>query len=108
MHMVTEAVQTYRSYVPQQVTLLVRCHKILMIPQSGVGGCSDPPGWMDLRSIQPRVVGPGSPYTLGWMDSPFVNGPPPSPPRLRRFVTILHAYGRYDETKKVCAVHRWQ
>ena len=33
--------------------------------QSGVGGCSDPPGWMDPRSIHPRVFGPGGPSTLG-------------------------------------------
>ena len=33
--------------------------------KTGVGGCSDPPGWMDPRSIHPRVFGPGGPSTLG-------------------------------------------
>ena len=40
-----------------------------MLCRSGVGGCSDPPGWMDPRSIHPRVFGPGGSI------HPWVNGP---------------------------------
>ena len=35
------------------------------VEHSGVGGCNDPPGWMDPRSNHPRVFGPGGPSTLG-------------------------------------------